>query len=178
VSAEQVAEKAEQTTGLLKALAREDRLVDPSEPRTFVTATFREVQRCWQERDYGPVERFLMPSLLADHQKLLRAMRSNGEINRIEDLQVRRLEFVHLVCPDEIDGREVTALITFEAKVYFVAERTGAFLRGAQQARLYQEFWTFRQQENAWRLQAIERSHVSNRLRWPNRVEGQRFEPA
>jgi predicted lipid-binding transport protein (Tim44 family) len=167
-----VADRARRTERLLEALAQRDSRFDPAFIRPLVRSTFCQVQQCWQERDYGPVAHLLMPGLLAEHQSLLHAMRANGEVNRIEDLQVRRLEFVHLSCPEQADGQEVTALITFEAKVYFVNEMTGAYLRGDRQGRAYQEFWVFRRQGDVWRLQAIERSHESNRLAAENRIAG------
>ena len=115
---------------------------------------------------------FLGPSILAEHQELLRTMGRNREINRIDDLRVRRLEFVHLCCPAEVDRQEVTALITFEAKVFFVDERNGAFLRGSQKVIPYQEFWVFRRHGESWRLVTIDRSHDSDRLMAANHVDG------
>ena len=109
---------------------------------------------------------------MAEHEKLLRAMIRNHQINRLEDLHLRRLEFVHLWCPEETDRHEVTALITFEEKVYFVSDRTGAFLRGSQKVIPYQEFWVFGRCGESWRLVKIERSHESNRLEAANRVDG------
>jgi hypothetical protein len=169
---DEVEEKARKTTRLLEALAGRDAAFDPSKLRAFITATFHRVQQCWEARDYGPVRELLGPSILAQHEELLRAMARNLEINRIEDLRVRRLEFVHLWCPAEADRHEVTALITFEAKVYFVNERNGAFLRGSQKVIPYQEFWVFRRHGEAWRLVTIDRSHDSDRLAAANRVDG------
>jgi predicted lipid-binding transport protein (Tim44 family) len=143
---------------------------DPHFLRQLVHSTFCRAQECWQQQDYARVAPLLMPALLAQHQSLLRAMRSCGEINRIEDLHVRRLEFVYVSCPEEMDRCEVTALITFEAKVYFVDAVSGIYLRGDRHGRAYQEFWVFRRQGDGWRLQAIERSHESQRLAADNRV--------
>src|SRR5262249_44740531 len=101
-------------------------------------------------------------ALCARHEELLRGMRDNQEVNRIENLRVLRLEFVHVRCPGETYRAEVTALITFQAKVYFVREWTGAFLRGSRDVIPYQEFRTFRRHGAGWRLQTIERSHESD----------------
>jgi predicted lipid-binding transport protein (Tim44 family) len=168
----EVAEKARRTFRLLDMLSRKESLFEPSALAAFIDSTFRQVQQCWEARDYGPVEALLMPVILYQHQGLLRAMRRNREINRIDGLEIGRLEFVHVSCPEETEQQEVTALITFAAKVYFVDERTGAYLRGDRLGRLYQEFWTFRRQGEGWRLQAIARSHESDRLKAENRVAG------
>jgi hypothetical protein len=118
------------------------------------------------------VRDLLGPSILAKHVGLLSAMRRDGEINRIDELRIRRLEFVHVSRPPKADRHEVTALITFEAKVYFVKERSGYFLRGSPKVIPYQEFWVFRRYEGGWRLEAIERSDESDRLTAANDVSG------
>jgi predicted lipid-binding transport protein (Tim44 family) len=169
---DEVEEKARKTTRLLDALAQRDAAFNPLALRAFISATFTRVQQCWEARDYGPVRELLGPTLLAQHEELLKAMRRSRQINRIDDLRIRRLEFVHLWCPQETDRQEVTALITFEAKVYFVHERTGAFLHGSHKILPYQEFWIFRRYGEGWRLQVIDRSHESDRLEAANRVDG------
>jgi hypothetical protein len=168
----EVEAKARKTTRLLEALAGRDGAFDPRALREFIASTFIRVQQSWEEGDYGPVRELFAPTLLAQHEELLRAMRLEGVINRIEDLRVLRLEFVHVSCPEETELHEVTALITFDAKVFFVHEGTGAFLRGSRKILPYQEFWVFRRQGGAWRLQAIERSHESKRLEAANCVSG------
>jgi hypothetical protein len=75
-----------------------------------------------------------------------------------------------LGCPSRC--LDVQRRARFEAKVYFVDERSGAYRHGDQQARTFQEFWIFRRHEDAWRLHAIERSHISNRRRSANYVPG------
>jgi hypothetical protein len=168
----EVADKARKTTLLLEALARRNDAFDPSQLRAFITTTFTRVQQCWEARDYSPVRELLGPAILAQHEELLRAMRRNREVNLIEDLRVQRLEFVHVSCPAEADRHEVTALITFEAKVYFVNERSRAYLRGSQTVIPYQEFWIFRRYNDSWRLETIDRSHESDRLTAANNVGG------
>jgi hypothetical protein len=163
--------KAQQTRRLMEFLAHRDQLWDPLFLQEWATKIFFLVQTSWEERDYSPLRDFLMPGLLAKHEGLLHAMRQNREINRIEGLRVDRLEFVHLYCPRTPEDQEFTALITFEAKVYFVKDRTNAYLRGPRTPRLFQEFWTFRRQSDTWRLLTIARSHESDRLAAHNRVE-------
>jgi hypothetical protein len=172
IQPDEVAEKARKTTRLLEALANRDAAFNPGELRALITATFTSLQQCWEVRDYGPVREALGPPLLAEHEAQLRAMRRDHVINRSDDVRLLRLEFVHVCCPPEADRHEVTALITWEAKCYFVDDRTGAFLRGSQKVIPYQEFWIFRRYDNGWRLQTIDRSHASDRLEAANRVDG------
>jgi predicted lipid-binding transport protein (Tim44 family) len=168
LSPEQVAAKALATSEVFARLGSQDPLFDPGQLRSFVTELFRQVQAHWQEQNYEPLRPLLMPDLLAEHERLLRSMRAHGEINRIDDLQVQRLEFVHVARPADTERHEFTALITFAAKVSFIDATTAAFRRGDTSARLYQEFWVFHRRHDAWCLHAIERSHVSSRLQLLN----------
>jgi hypothetical protein len=130
----------------------------------------RLVQKAWEARDYGSVRHLLLPGILAKHEKLLQSMREHHEINRIDDLRLERLEFVHLYCPQYVEIWEATALITFQARVYFVDDRTGAYTRGPRSSTWFQEFWVFRRRGETWLLQDIEESHLSDRLERPNYV--------
>jgi Tim44-like domain len=171
LSVSEVVAKAEKTEELLQQLASRDPLFEPTNLRDGLGRLFHLVQQCWQARDYGPLHSLLTPGILAKHEALLLSMRLHTEINRVEEVRITRFEFVHVFCPCDAGRQEVTALITFEARVYFVNEVTSAFLRGSGQVGLYQEFWTFRRQECAWRLQTIEQSHESGRLQAENHVE-------
>ncbi|HZY89220.1 MAG TPA: TIM44-like domain-containing protein [Gemmataceae bacterium] len=171
LSAAEVADKAGRTERLLQFLARQDRLFDPGLLRPWITATFGEVQRCWSERDYAPLAGVLTPDLRAKHEELLRSMRANHEINRIEGLSVERLEFVHLFCPRDAERQELTALLTFAAAVYFINDRTGRYVRGNRRPTLFQEYWVFRRHGDGWRLRQIEPSHDGDRLEAVNHVE-------
>jgi predicted lipid-binding transport protein (Tim44 family) len=163
LSAEEVADEAFKTRSLLDELAQRDPVFNPSSLEAFIKATFVQIQQCWEKRDYGPVRDLLAPSLLAEHEELLQAMRRDGLINRIESLSVRRLEFVHVFCPEATDRHEVTALITFDAKTYFVDEATGAYVHGSRKALPYQEFWVFNRRGDAWRLRTIDRDQLDHR---------------
>jgi hypothetical protein len=90
-------------------------------------------------------------------------MRHDGLINRLENLGVRRLEFVHVFCPKATDAQEVTALITFDATVYFVDEKTAKYAYGALKVLPYQEYWVFCRRGDTWRLRTIDRDHVDHR---------------
>ena len=107
---------------------------------------------------------------LTRFEELIRAMRRNRQINRVDDPRVRRLEFVHIACAEEVEA--VTALITFEARAYFVHETTGAFIQGAQKNTWYQEFWTFQRHGNGWKLHQVQESTNDSHLNAPNRVDG------
>jgi predicted lipid-binding transport protein (Tim44 family) len=169
LSAEEVEEKALSTLWLLDELAQRDPVFDPSSLEAFITATFLQMQRCWEERDYGPVHDLLAPSLLAEHEALLQVMRRDRLINRLEGLKVRRLEFIHVCHAETRDGQEITALITFDARSYYVDDGSGDVRGGSQKVIPCQEFWTFRRQGDAWQLYTIQRD-ASVHLDIPNYV--------
>jgi hypothetical protein len=166
----EVAPKADQTRRLMGFLAYKDRALDPDDLHSWIATAFMRVQKAWQARDYSSVRSSLLPGILAKHEKLLSEMRNGHEINRIEDLRIERLEFVHLYCPQSVEEQEVTALITFRASVYFVDDRTQVYTRGLRSPTWFQEFWIFRRQEAGWQLLEIEQSHESSRLERPNVV--------
>jgi predicted lipid-binding transport protein (Tim44 family) len=171
LSESEVAEKAHETEELMRQVACRDPFFEPRSLREALERVFHLVQQCWQERDYSRLYGLLAPDILAKHEAMLSVMRQWGEINRVEDLQIRRFEFVQVHSTGDPERMELTALITFLARVYFVNESTNVFLHGSHQVGLYQEFWTFSRQESAWQLETIERSHKSDRLKAANHVE-------
>jgi hypothetical protein len=64
----------------------------------------------------------------------------------------------------------VTALITFEAYVSFVDDRTGVCTRGLPRSGNFQEFRVFRWHRGVWPLQDIEWTDTSGLLESPHHV--------
>ena len=168
----EVVDKSQRTTSLLSALAKNEPLFEPEPLREWIRAYFHSVQAAWEARDPAPVKNKMTPQALAKYENLIRAMRRNREINRIEDLLVCRLEFVHVSCPAEVENHMVTALITYQAKAYFVEGKTGAYRRGIQKDALYQDFWTFQRHADGWKLHEVQESWNDSHLCQPNRVHG------
>jgi predicted lipid-binding transport protein (Tim44 family) len=159
-----VASRAEDTEQLLEEQAPSDPVMAPAHLREWITSTFFAVQKSWEERDYTRLQALLLPELYQLHQTLIDSMKRHGVVNRIEDLEIERLELVHALYPGTAEGGEVTALITFQARVYFVDDRTLNYQRGSRALDSFQEFWVFQRHGESWLLKAIERSHISNRL--------------
>jgi predicted lipid-binding transport protein (Tim44 family) len=172
LSPDEVVDKSIRTTRLLSTLATNEPLFDPEPLHKWIRDLFYQVQYCRQARDPGPVKQSMTPIALDKYDELIRAMRRNREINRVDDLQVRRLEFVHVLRPAEVEHQTVTALITFEGKAHFVHETSGAYIRGAQKNTWYQEFWTFQRHGEGWKLHEVQESWNDTHLREPNRVHG------
>jgi predicted lipid-binding transport protein (Tim44 family)/uncharacterized membrane protein YgcG len=170
-SPREIAQKTRKTRKLLEFLARQDAMMEPETLHRLVEATFLKLQECWQDRDYAPMKPLLMPDLFAQHTAQLQGMVRDHEINRIEDAQVERIDLVNVRYTDKPDHREFTALVTAQARDYYVDDRTGSFLRGDRMPARFQEFWTFHRQGNAWLLRDIEQSRESDVLKEENYVE-------
>ncbi len=166
-----VSRKAVKTEKLLHFLSRQDPSLSPLELQKLAEATFRKLQECWQARAYEPMEPLLMPALYAQHKAQLDGLKRSREINRIENIQVERVDLVNVRYTEKPDRREFTALVTASARDYYVDDRTGKFLRGDQAPARFQEFWTFHRWEDRWRLREIEQAGESDLLKDENFVE-------
>ena len=164
--------KAEATTQVLRDLTRSDPSFDPDQLRDLTRKVFLQLQSCWQSQNYEPMRALLTPSLFAQHQTQLAAMKETGEINRIDSLQIDSIDLVHVHHNPGDTHSDFTALITAVATDYYVNARTNRFLRGDTAPAQFQEFWTFGRNETGWVLRRIEQSRESNMLRTPNSLPG------
>jgi predicted lipid-binding transport protein (Tim44 family) len=147
----------------LAALAETDDLANPDYLREWTRSVFLLVQRCWAGRNYAPAQAVMTWDLYGKHLGLLKSMRQERELNRIEELHVERLELVDLQTPAPPAPMEYAALITFRARIYFVDESTGKFRRGSKQVTRSQELWTFQRAGDVWLLDKIEMSRGRRR---------------
>jgi predicted lipid-binding transport protein (Tim44 family) len=166
-----ISRKAVKTEKLLHFLSRQDPSLSPEELRRLAEATFRKLQECWQARAYEPMEPLLMPALFFQHKAQLDGLKRSHEINRIENLQLERVDLVNVRYTEKPGQREFTALVTASARDYYVDDRNGRFLRGDHSPARFQEFWTFHRWEDQWRLREIEQAGESDLLKEKNFVE-------
>jgi predicted lipid-binding transport protein (Tim44 family) len=166
-----VAAKTDKTRKVLDFLAQQDASMAADELKRVAASTFRKLQECWQARAYEPMKPLLMPDLYEQHVGQLDGLKRNHEKNIIADLQNVRIDIVNVRYMHKADQREFTALITAQARDYYVDDRSGAFLRGDQSPAPFQEFWTFHRLGNSWLLREIEQSRESAALKEENFVE-------
>ncbi len=167
----QIRPKAGKTRKLLEFIAKVDDTFEEAKLKSQAEATFRELQKCWQAREYQPMKELLMANLHADHVKHLAGLTRNHEIDTIEGLLVLAVDIVNVRYTHPADEREFTALITAMARDYYVDDRTGKFLRGDKALVKFQEFWTFQLQHGRWLLREIEQSGESDILKDENFFE-------
>lgn len=170
-SAGAVAAKAGKTAKLLAFLAREDPGMQPVDLQATVRGAFVQLQTCWTARDYAPMQPLMMADLYASHCTQIAGMKRNHETNIIADLEVLRIDLVHVRYMLKVDQSAFTALITARARDFYQDDRTGAFVRGDAAAATFQEFWTFQRQGVRWLLREIEQTRESDVLKEENFVE-------
>jgi len=166
-----VESKAAKTSKLLEFIAKVDSSFKEEALQQRATETFVKLQKCWQTREYGPMQALLMPDLYTAHCAQLQGLQRNHEINIIDHLRVDRVDIVN-VCYTHVENqREFTALITAHARDYYVDDRDNHFLRGDEASAQFQEFWTFQRQ--GWRLllREIEQTRESDKLKEENVFE-------
>ena len=166
-----ISPKADKTEKLLVFLSQQDSSMSPEGLRKLTESTFRKLQECWEARKYSPMQPLLMPDLFTQHTAQLQGLARNHEINRIESLQVEKVDLVNVRYTEKPDQREFTALITASARDYYVDDRTKTFLRGDEAPARFQEFWTFHRHGNQWFLREIEQAGESDILKDENFVE-------
>ena len=166
-SREEVALRTSQTEKILSSLAAADATLRPALLEAEVRGIFLDMQAAWQARDYSKLAGRMAPELHAGHSAKVERMRAQGEINMMEDVQVQRVDFVHVRYPAAQEDRSVTALITASARDY-VLNASGTLVRGSQSPSVFQEFWTFRPLNGRWVPAAINQTTEEYILNAPN----------
>lgn len=163
--------KAKKTLQLLETIAQYDMAMMPDTLRSAAESTFRELQRCWEARSYGPMQSLLMADLYAQHCTQIGGLIRNHEINHISELKIEHIDIVHLRYTADPEQREFTVIVTATARDYYEDDRTGRFLRGDKKPERFQEFWTFHLQRGVWLLREIEQAGESDALKDDNFYE-------
>lgn len=170
-SAAKVALKSRKTLKLLEFLSKQDPLVAPEKLKDVACSTFLKLQECWQSRDYSPMAALMMPDLLLEHNRQIKGMINNHEINIIGNLNVDSIDLVNVRYTFKENQREFTALITATAKDYYIDDRNRKKIRGDDSPAQFQEFWTFQYFNGAWLLREIEQTRESDALKEENFFE-------
>ena len=171
ISRSRIRAKAERTASLLGFLSKQDKTLAPDVLVARVKEVFLKLQECWTARDCSPMNTMIMPHLLAMHSAQLEGMKHDHEIDLVENIEISAIDLVHVNYVLKPDSRTFTALITACAADYYIDDRDSSFLRGNREPAGFQEFWTFRQQGDAWLLDEIEQTAESDKLSREDFVE-------
>ena len=166
-----VALKSNKTVKLLEFLSKQDPSVAPEKLKDTARSTFLKLQECWQTRDYSPMGALMMPDLFLEHNRQIKGMIHNHEINVIGNLNIDGIDLVNVRYTVKENQREFTALVTATAKDYYIDDRSRKKIRGDETSEKFQEFWTFQYFNNAWLLREIEQTRESGALKEENFFE-------
>lgn len=160
--------RADRTLDIMKVLGARDPAFNPAELENFARKVFVKAQAAWQERDYTPMRGLIMPAMLSGLTAKAEALKVRGEKNMMEDVQVLHVDFVHVRCPKEKEGRSFTVLMTASARDYTLNERTNSVKTGSLDPQTFQEYWTFHQLGGAWALARIDQVGEMDFMNAPN----------
>jgi predicted lipid-binding transport protein (Tim44 family) len=117
---------------------------------------FFRVQAGWMNRTLDGIYPMVAPEMVAYFGEQFKEMKSKGQINRLENIAIRKVEFTEIW---QEEGRDyVTALITANLLDYTEDERTGQVVSGDRMNPVkFEEFWTFCRDLGSldWQLTAI-----------------------
>lgn len=117
---------------------------------------FFKIQGAWMHRDLGPVNALVTDEMRRILQGDLDRLLREGQINRLENIAVRKVEIAEAW--QESGQDYLTALIHANLLDYTTDERTGDVVSGSKSDPVkFEEFWTFTRQvgNNPWRLCAV-----------------------
>ncbi|MCX5786539.1 MAG: polymorphic toxin-type HINT domain-containing protein [Elusimicrobia bacterium] len=156
--------KAQKTAQLLEFISRQDKDMAQDLLKETARKTFEAMQLCWQNREYSPMQAMLTPNLYASHLTQIEIMRRDHEINVMDDLKVLAVDIVGVRYTIQEESRFFTALITAQARDYYIDDTDNSFIRGDSRPEQFQEFWTFHYLGGKWLLCVIEQTAESGEL--------------
>jgi predicted lipid-binding transport protein (Tim44 family) len=154
------AQEAYGATSEVEEGLRRLRQVDPGLSEEALQEIFQDiffrVQAAWKNRDLEGIYGILAPEMVAYFGEQFKEMKSQGRINRLENIAVRRVEVTEIW---QEEGRDyISAMITANLLDYIEDDRTGEIVGGDRFAPVkFQEVWTFCRDlgDSGWQLTAI-----------------------
>ena len=138
-----------------------DPVSDPSFDREafkeFAQDVFFKVQAAWTRRDIAVMRQYLGRDLLLEYEGHFADLKAKGQINKLENIAVRKVEIVD---SGEMDG-ESFIIVRFTANLldYTVDEASGQVLEGdSSEPVKFDEKWAFAKPDGAseWKLEGIQ----------------------
>lgn len=141
----------------LDHIRRMDPAFDPSRFNDAAMDSFFKIQGAWMNRDLAPVSGLLSEEMVQIFQADLDQLLQDKQINKLENIAVRKVEIVE--ASQELGHDYVTVSIYANLLDFTIDEMTGAVLSGSKEDPVkFQEYWTFTRPvgNNPWRLTAIQ----------------------
>lgn len=118
---------------------------------------FFRVQAAWMNRQLDGAEPLVTAEMVDYMKKEFAAMRQHGRINRLENIAVRKVEFIDVW--QETGKDYITVLYTANLLDYTVDDKTAEVVEGDRLNPVkFQEYWTFCRDVGAhpWQLSGIQ----------------------
>ena len=141
----------------LNMIRMSDRSFDEEKFKEFAQDVFFKVQAGWMRRDISTIEHLLGPELSAEYMKHFQEMKQKGQINRLENIAIRKVEI-----EDAGVGKSeeyLTVFFTANLLDYTVDESTDTVIEGSQTEPVkFAEKWTFARPvgSSEWKLAGID----------------------
>lgn len=133
---------------------------DPSYFKEVASDVFFKVQAGWMRRDIGSYRHLLGDTLAEEYEKHFAEMREKGELNKLENIAIRRVEIVDAGNDGENDF--VTVLFMANLLDYTVEEKSGKVISGSMTEPVkFAERWTWARPAGTedWKLEGIGEDH-------------------
>jgi predicted lipid-binding transport protein (Tim44 family) len=117
---------------------------------------FFKIQGAWADRDMNTVRHLLTPEMFGILQGDVNKMRQEGQLNKLENIAVREVNFTEAW--QEFGQDYLTVRIYATLLDYTVDEKTGEIISGSKtEPAKFEEYWTFTRPvgNNLWQLSAI-----------------------
>lgn len=140
----------------LSQIRRMDASFDEGRFRETATDLFFRVQAAWMNRDIDGSKSLFAPEILESMRSEVAKMKSEGRINRLENIALRTVEITEAW---QEQGKDyITAGITANVLDY-VTDESGKLIEGSRTEPVrFMEYWTFTRPVGAgsWQLSAIQ----------------------
>lgn len=130
---------------------------DPDGFKETAQDLFFKIQAGWTRRDTQVLKPFVGDQLLAEYDGHFQEMKQKGEINRLENIAVRKIDLINA----GVDQGEIFVTVRFIANLldYTIEEKSNRIIKGDPENPVkFEEDWTFATPVRArnWKLEGIE----------------------
>jgi predicted lipid-binding transport protein (Tim44 family) len=134
-----------------------DESFNPDEFKELAQDMFFKIQAGWTRRDARVLVDWIGDQLLGEYDMHFSEMKEKGEINRLENISVRKVDLVDA----GVENDEMFVVVKFTANLldYTVEESTGRIIKGDNENPVkFEEKWTFARPvaSRQWKLEGIE----------------------
>ena len=152
---QQISDNGDVETGLAH-IRQFDSYFDENRYNDLVMDNFFKIQGAWMSRDLMPVQGLLTDEMRRVFQSDLDKLIRDKQINRLENIAVRKVEIVEAW---QESGQDYINTLIYANLLDYTTDETGAVLSGSKSDPIkFEEYWTFTRPvgNNPWKLSAID----------------------